>query len=102
MKVIIYDNGSGGVEMIVPCDADKPVSETALMCVPEGQPFLIVDKAELPESQEYIDAWEADFSEPDGVGLGTTKYWLQKQEENAAFLYRKAAPEELYRIGKTN
>lgn len=88
--------------MIVPCDPDKPASETALMCVPEGQPFLVIEQTDLPGSIEYIDAWEADFSEPDGVGLGTTKYWLQKQEENAAFLYRKAAPEELYRIGKTN
>lgn len=39
-------------------------------CVPEGQPFWIMDESILPTDREYRNAWELDGSEgePDGYG----------------------------------
>lgn len=101
MKVILYDDGDGGVGMISPCDPSRPIHDIALQAVPEGRDFLIVDQADLPENLDYRDAWQADFSDADGQGLGHEKYRLRQQELNAAWLYRKATPEEMYRIGPT-
>ena len=36
--------------------------------VPSGVPYLIIDSSELPADTEFRDAWQADFSNPDGYG----------------------------------
>jgi hypothetical protein len=45
--------------------------QVALKDVPIGSPFLIVEDTDLPQDREYIDAWEADFSQPHGYGVGS-------------------------------
>lgn len=68
-KRIIYPNGDGGIAVIVPSPRwDKTIQALAKKDVPEGTPFLIVDAADIPTDRKYREAWEADFSNPDGYG----------------------------------
>lgn len=71
-KVIISPNPyyPGAVCMTIPAegfDLEK-VSHTAL---PAGTPYLFVDRADLPpDDGVWFNAWEADFSVPDGISMG--------------------------------
>lgn len=59
-----------GVAVLVPCDCGLPVEQIARKDVPAGVPFLIIDAADIPADRTYRAAWTADFSEPDGYGIG--------------------------------
>lgn len=74
---IVYPH-QGGIAIIFPCECGLPVSEIARKDVPAGVPYLIVDVADLPADPTYIDAWTADFSNPDGVGIGP-EAWFAEQ-----------------------
>jgi hypothetical protein len=72
---VIYPNDFGGLAILTPIlECGLTVGEIALKDVPAGKPFLIVDSSDLPQSDEYFAAWTADFSEPDGIGLGPVAY----------------------------
>lgn len=78
-KMIFYPNDEGGLVMVMPADCGIPVEEIARKDVPAGKPYIIVDTAELPADRTYMDAWTADFSEPDGHGIGP-EAWFAEQE----------------------
>ena len=42
--------------------------------VPAGKPYIIVDATELPDG-DFRSAWRADFSSPDGTGMGAEAYF---------------------------
>lgn len=68
---IIFQNDFGGIDILIPIlESGLSLEQIALKDVPSGKPFLIIDHTDLPETDEYRDAWTADFSEPDGIGLG--------------------------------
>lgn len=72
MKVIIFKKKSGGVGLISFNPKYVPdIAEGAKTHVPKGQPYKIVEHTVLPEDQTFFDAWEADFSSPDGYGEAT-------------------------------
>jgi len=51
-------------------DTTLDIHEIAQLVVPDGLPYLIVDRADLPpDDGVWFEAWEADFSEPDGYGI---------------------------------
>ena len=79
-KVVLYPT-STGLASLHPCDCGIPIEEIARKDVPAGVPFLIVDVSELPTDRTYRDAWTADFSTPDGVGIGA-EAWFAEQENN--------------------
>ena len=64
---IIHPNGSGGVSVIYPSNGD---TQSVIKDVPEGQPYLVIDEEDIPADRAYRNAWEADFSDPDGYGGG--------------------------------
>ncbi len=68
MQVVIIPNGQGGVRIIHPVGGD--VLEYAHRFVPASVPYLLVDTSALPTDRTNRDAWEADFSNPDGYGEG--------------------------------
>lgn len=80
MQSIVYKKPTtiGVIEPVAGLD----INDVALRCVPEGVPYLIVDTSELPTDGKYRDAWDADFSEPDGVGIGPENYFIQKARGN--------------------
>lgn len=77
MSKIIHPNGDGGICVIHPT-GELSIEQVALKDVPAGVPFLIINEDEIPSDRTYRGAWTADFSNPDGYGLGH-KEWAEQQ-----------------------
>lgn len=79
-QVIIYPNDDGSVSLITASQEfinTHGITEVARKDVPAGKPYLILDSTALP-SQEYFNAWEADFSTPDGQGIGQEAWFAER------------------------
>ena len=48
--------------------------------MPAGVPYKIVNSEDLPQDHTFFNAWEADFSNPDGYGIGA-EAWFAEQEQ---------------------
>jgi hypothetical protein len=79
MKQIIYPNEFGGVALLVPANG-WTVEVVARKDVPAGTPYKIVNSEDLPQDHTFFNAWEADFSNPDGYGIGP-EAWFAEQEQ---------------------
>lgn len=80
-KRILYPSPErpGGVCLIIPAPGcPLTVEEIARKDTPAGLPYLIVDAADLPEEPGFFNSWEADFSNPDGFGIGH-EAWFAEQ-----------------------
>jgi hypothetical protein len=78
---IIYQNNDGGVSIIIPT-GKLAIEEVAKKDVPAGVPYKIVETASIPEDRTFRGAWEANITEPDGVGLGYDAWFaLQPKQE---------------------
>ncbi|MDH6229601.1 hypothetical protein M2281_000173 [Mesorhizobium soli] len=75
-NLIIYPNGSG-VAVVTP-SGTLPLSEVARKDVPAGVPYRIVDEADLPSDYSEFDRWTADFSNPDGYGIGAVTWFAER------------------------
>ena len=75
---IIYPTDDGGVAIIIPADCGLTIEEIAVKDVPEGKPYKIVDVADIPSDRTFRGAWEADFTNPDGVGIGADAWFAEK------------------------
>lgn len=69
---------TNGIAVIIPADCGLPVAEIARKDVPAGTPYLIIDASDIPEDRTYRDAWTADFSEPDGHGIGSDAWFAEQ------------------------
>ncbi|QOF71851.1 hypothetical protein IG197_01800 [Aminobacter sp. SR38] len=79
MQRIIYPSGDG-VAVLIPAEkSGLPVQEVARKDVPAGLPFRIIATAEIPTDRSQRDLWTADFSQPDGYGIGAAA-WFAEQE----------------------
>lgn len=67
MKIIYPDYQNNGVCVITPSGL-IPVIQTALSDVPKGLPFIIIDDDNAINDRTFREAWECDFSNPDGYG----------------------------------
>jgi hypothetical protein len=77
MKRIIYANETGGVSILTPapdCLATRTIEEIAAKDVPAGVPYKIVDATDIPTDRTFRNAWEADITEPDGVGAESNEF----------------------------
>jgi hypothetical protein len=77
---IIYPTFEGGVSVIIPT-GELPIEDVAQKDVPTNVPYLIVDVADVPEDRTFRGAWEADFSNPDGHGLGADAYFAAQEAD---------------------
>ena len=68
MKLAIYQNETtiSVVNPVLECGLS--FEEVCAKDVPTGVPYLVIDSSQLPADREFRDAWEADFSNPDGYG----------------------------------
>jgi hypothetical protein len=65
----IYPKDDGSVAVMAVSPKSKlSLLEAAKKYVPAGKPFKIVDEEVFPSEDTFFDAWEADFSHPDGHG----------------------------------
>ena len=70
-KRIIYPSDEKGVCIVNPfLDCGLTLDEIAAKDVPAGKPYLIVSNLDLPVDFTFFSAWEADFSNPHGYGIG--------------------------------
>ena len=70
---ILYPNDTGGINVLIP-SGEIPFEDVCKKDVPAGKPYIIVDATELPDGN-FRSAWQADFSSPDGAGIGDEAYW---------------------------
>lgn len=67
--MIIYPRKDGGVCIINPILASGLTeADIAAKDVPAGRPYKIVAADSVPGDRYFREAWEADFSQPDGHG----------------------------------
>ena len=76
---IIYPLPDGGIAVIHPT-GELAIGQVALKDVPPNVPFRLVDDAAIPTDRSLRDAWTADFSTPDGYGIGPAA-WAALQEQ---------------------
>ncbi len=75
-KAIIYLSEQGTISLVMPSlDCGLTVEEIARKDVPAGRPYLIVSESDLPEDHIFFAAWEADFSNPHGYGIGNEAWF---------------------------
>ena len=55
-KRVIYDNGEGGVSILVPSPS-CPSIDALVGDVPAGHSYQIVDISEIPDDRTYRNAW---------------------------------------------
>lgn len=78
MSKILYQNEQGGLSILIPSGLIS-VAECARKDVPAGKPYFIVEDSVVPSDRSFRDAWEVDFSSPDGTGIGHDA-WIAEQE----------------------
>ena len=78
---LIYPQDDGTLALVIPT-GELSIEDVAQKDVPAGVPYLIVDSADVPEDHTFFGAWEADFSNPEGYGLGADAYFAAQQEAN--------------------
>ena len=80
MSKILYPNPDGGISVIYPT-GELALEHVCKKDVPAGLPYLVVADDVIPTDHSFRDAWEADFSNPDGHGIGADA-WFAQQEAN--------------------
>ncbi len=66
---IIYQNETGGVAIITPCDCGMTIEQIAAKDVPTGKPYKIVDVADIPTDRQWRNEWTVDEADlTDGAG----------------------------------
>ena len=78
-QVIIYPNNNGGIALVIPAlECGLSVEEIARKDVPAGKPYHIINANQLPQDNVFFNAWEADFSNPDGYGIGHDAWFAEQ------------------------
>ena len=77
MTKIIYQNQEGGIS-VIHSTGELPIEDVCQKDVPAGTPYLIVEDDVIPSDRSFRNAWEADFSNPDGYGIGADAYFAAK------------------------
>ncbi len=78
-KRVIYQTNDGGIAVIVPAsECGLSAEEIARKDVPAGVPYLIVDLDVIPTDRTFRAAWDADFTQPDGTGIGADAWFEER------------------------
>lgn len=80
-KIIVFPNENGGVVFCYPADCGIPIEEIARKDVPAGKPFLFVSDELIPKDHTFFEAFEADFSNPDGYGIGPDAWFAEQAKK---------------------
>ena len=78
-KRIAHPQENGIIAILTPMDPSLTLEDVAKKDVPAGVPYVIIDAADIPIDRTFRDAWELDFSEPDGYGIGHDA-WAAEQK----------------------
>lgn len=88
---IIYPTDESGIAVIVPApECSLTIEEIAAKDVPTNTPYKIITTDDLPTDRVFRDAWEANFSNSDGVGadygIGSTNDVVGWSENNTPII----------------
>ena len=83
MSKILYQDADGSLSVIIPT-GELPIEDVCQKDVPAGTPYLIVEDDVIPSDRSFRNAWEADFSNPDGYGIGPDAWFAAKAAAEAA------------------
>jgi hypothetical protein len=75
---IIYPLPTGGIAIVVPT-GELSIEDVAQKDVPVGTPYLLITTDDIPSDRLFRDAWEADFTTPDGHGIGDDAWFAAQQ-----------------------
>lgn len=93
-KVIVYPQPSGGIALVIPT-GELSVEDVASKDVPAGLPYLILEEKDVPTDQTFFEAFESDFSNPDGHGIGPDAWFAEQTiKEQAKSQVPKDSPAE--------
>lgn len=79
MKLIIFPN-ENGIAVMHPT-GELPIEDVAAKDVPAGVPYRFIAVEDLPADRTFRNAWQADFTAPDGYGMGSDAYFAAKATE---------------------
>lgn len=79
---VIFPEGDG-VVVLIPT-GDLPMGEVARKDVPAGVPYRFVDENDIPADRSERARWTADFSAPDGYGIGA-EAWFEEQKRQEPY-----------------
>ena len=85
-KLIVYPNAeNNNLAFVIPAsNCGISIEEIARKDVPVGLPYKIFNYDGFPwDNQEFMDAWEADFSSPDGYGIGPDAWFAEQAAKEA-------------------
>lgn len=58
-----------GISLLIPTEECLlTIEEFAKTYIAKGTPYKLIKYTDIPEDQTFRDAWEVDFSQPDGWG----------------------------------
>jgi hypothetical protein len=78
-QVIIYPNNEGWLSVVIPTsECQLSIEEIARKDVPAGKPYHIINASQLPQDSVFFSAWEADFTEPSGHGIGHDAWFAEQ------------------------
>jgi hypothetical protein len=84
-QIIIYPNDTGNLALIIPAlDCGLTIEDIARKDVPDGKPYKFMAASAVPEDRAFFAAWEADFSVPDGYGIGHDKWFAEQAAKGKA------------------
>ena len=84
-QVIIFPNNEGWLSIVNPAaECGLSVNEIARKDVPAGKPYHIINLDQLPQENLFYEAWEADFSNPAGYGIGHDAWFAEQAAKEQA------------------
>ncbi len=92
---IIFPNAeTGGIVLVYPVlDCGLSIEEIARKDVPANVPYLLLEADQVPSDHTYFEAFTADFSQPNGYGIGA-EAWFAEREANRVSLEPKQGDAE--------
>jgi hypothetical protein len=74
-QVVIFENETGSISIIMPAfECGLSIEEIAQKDTPDGVAYKIIEASNLPADVTFRNAWVADLSNPDGIGMGPEKW----------------------------
>jgi hypothetical protein len=83
-SIIIFPNDSGSVVFCYPAECGLTIEDIARKDVPTGKPFLIVPNEQVPQDHTFFDAFQADFTNPHGFGIGADAWFAEQAAKEQA------------------
>lgn len=94
-QVIAYPHNNG-IAIVYPVEGTGiPFSELCRKDVPYQTPYKVLLESDLPPDYEFRDAWQVDFSNPDGYGIGPQRWFIEQAEAAIELIQNEQPPADV-------